>query len=319
MVCFLSHLSLCSILNAPAMSSKKSRSVEEMSAGYFMLCVRLPSLAPPLTCHLSHLLCSPWLPRVAHLESSPHRPAPPGCARSLPEHLVRHVPRVRGRRQQVHSRHDAIRTARHHREQHEDIPDGVRLRRSVRRTARAGSALPCGEPGSDAISPRGVSHRFISGPLPSRCVFLLLLSFLPGLHQIPFIFTSTSLVLEADAYGTTKRVGESWVKAMKLGKIVRLWNAYGQRTGERARCRFCFSRTHRCPICVSSTSADAISLACFSCLPSRLVSSTRARAGSEPIGEKSHVIADWAYQCVKNKRFNGLTSGEEERSVSGHR
>ena len=47
-------------------------------------------------------------------------------------------------------------------------------------------------------------------------------------HRIPFIFTSTSLVLEPDAYGSMKRLGESWVKALKIGKIVRLWNVYSQ-------------------------------------------------------------------------------------------
>lgn len=54
--------------------------------------------------------------------------------------------------------------------------------------------------------------------------------FLPrplGRNRIPFLFSSTSLVAEPDAYGSIKRLGEAWVKALRLGKIARLWNIYG--------------------------------------------------------------------------------------------
>jgi len=48
-----------------------------------------------------------------------------------------------------------------------------------------------------------------------------------GRNRIPFLFSSTSLVAEPDAYGSIKRLGEAWVKALRLGKIARLWNIYG--------------------------------------------------------------------------------------------
>lgn len=53
-------------------------------------------------------------------------------------------------------------------------------------------------------------------------------SFALDRHHIPFLFTSTSLVLEPDSYGSMKRAGEIWIQALKLGKIVRLWNVYGE-------------------------------------------------------------------------------------------
>ena len=49
----------------------------------------------------------------------------------------------------------------------------------------------------------------------------------PALHRIPFLFSSTSLVAEPDAYGSMKRLGESWVASLRIGRIARLWNIYG--------------------------------------------------------------------------------------------
>jgi len=45
-------------------------------------------------------------------------------------------------------------------------------------------------------------------------------------HAIPFLFSSSSLVADPESYGTMKRLGESWIKAMGMGKIARLWNIY---------------------------------------------------------------------------------------------
>ena len=63
--------------------------------------------------------------------------------------------------------------------------------------------------------------------LTAVCMCCCALSIRPGQRRIPFLFSSTSLVAEPDAYGTMKRLGESWVKALHLGKIARLWNIYG--------------------------------------------------------------------------------------------
>lgn len=46
-------------------------------------------------------------------------------------------------------------------------------------------------------------------------------------HRIPFIFTSSYLQAQPTSYGTVKRLGEAWMKALGVGKIVRLWNIYG--------------------------------------------------------------------------------------------
>jgi len=49
----------------------------------------------------------------------------------------------------------------------------------------------------------------------------------PDRHRLPFLFSSTSLVGDPDTYGSLKRLGESWVRALRLGRIARLWNVYG--------------------------------------------------------------------------------------------
>lgn len=46
-------------------------------------------------------------------------------------------------------------------------------------------------------------------------------------RKIPFIFTSSYLQGQPNAYGTIKRLGEAWMKTLGLGKVVRLWNIYG--------------------------------------------------------------------------------------------
>jgi len=47
-------------------------------------------------------------------------------------------------------------------------------------------------------------------------------------HNIPFIFTSTSLQSENSPYGSVKRIGEQWINSMGIGKSVRLWNVFGE-------------------------------------------------------------------------------------------
>jgi hypothetical protein len=102
-------------------------------------------------------------------------------------------------------------------------------------------------------------------------------------------------VLEPDAYGTMKRAGEAWVKALKLGKIVRLWNVYGaahrhkwMRPSLARECHTLLIRIHMIAVVL----------------------------GAEPIGEKSHVIADWSHGCINKGAFHGLTDGTEVRMVS---
>jgi len=48
-----------------------------------------------------------------------------------------------------------------------------------------------------------------------------------GRHRLPFLFSSTSLVGDPDTYGSLKRLGESWLRALRLGRVARLWNVYG--------------------------------------------------------------------------------------------
>lgn len=62
---------------------------------------------------------------------------------------------------------------------------------------------------------------------PVSCSVVPLIAVSAGRNRIPFLFSSTSLVAEPDAYGSIKRLGEAWVKALRLGKIARLWNIYG--------------------------------------------------------------------------------------------
>jgi len=46
-------------------------------------------------------------------------------------------------------------------------------------------------------------------------------------RRIPFVFTSSYLQSQATSYGSIKRLGEGWIKAIGFGKSVRLWNIYG--------------------------------------------------------------------------------------------
>lgn len=46
-------------------------------------------------------------------------------------------------------------------------------------------------------------------------------------RQVPFLFTSSYLQGQPNAYGSVKRLGEAWIKGLGIGKIVRLWNIYG--------------------------------------------------------------------------------------------
>lgn len=62
------------------------------------------------------------------------------------------------------------------------------------------------------------AHRSLSRSPRCRCI--------SGRHKLPFLFTSTSLVTEPDSYGSMKRVGEAWLRAMRQGKVARLWNIY---------------------------------------------------------------------------------------------
>mmetsp|Transcript_7840 Transcript_7840/g.20372 ORF Transcript_7840/g.20372 Transcript_7840/m.20372 type:complete len:310 (-) Transcript_7840:584-1513(-) len=80
--------------------------------------------------------------------------------------------------------------------------------------------------------------------------------------NIPFLFTSSYLSVEDSAYGSIKRVGEAWTKAIEGGRSVRFWNVYGH---------------------------------------------------EENIGMKSHVVADWASQCVEKGVVSALTTGIERR------
>lgn len=46
-------------------------------------------------------------------------------------------------------------------------------------------------------------------------------------RELPFLFTSSYLQGQPNAYGSIKRLGEAWIKGLGIGKIVRLWNIYG--------------------------------------------------------------------------------------------
>lgn len=54
-------------------------------------------------------------------------------------------------------------------------------------------------------------------------------------HPMPFIFTSSYLQSQSTSYGSVKRLGEAWIKALGFGRTARLWNAYGpERLGQRS-------------------------------------------------------------------------------------
>jgi len=46
-------------------------------------------------------------------------------------------------------------------------------------------------------------------------------------RKVPFVFTSSYLQGQPNAYGSIKRLGEAWIKGLDHGKVVRLWNIYG--------------------------------------------------------------------------------------------
>jgi len=46
-------------------------------------------------------------------------------------------------------------------------------------------------------------------------------------RKIPYIFTSSYLQTQPNAYGAVKRLGEAWIKSVNVGRVVRFWNIYG--------------------------------------------------------------------------------------------
>jgi nucleoside-diphosphate-sugar epimerase len=46
-------------------------------------------------------------------------------------------------------------------------------------------------------------------------------------RRVPFVFTSSYLQHQHTPYGAVKRLGEQWVGALGVGRVVRLWNVYG--------------------------------------------------------------------------------------------
>ncbi len=53
--------------------------------------------------------------------------------------------------------------------------------------------------------------------------------------RTPYVFTSSYLQSQNTAYGSVKRLGEAWIKALGFGRSARLWNIYGpERLGPRS-------------------------------------------------------------------------------------
>ena len=118
---------------------------------------------------------------------------------------------------------------------------------------------------------------------------------------VPFMFISSVLQTEPTPYGTVKRLGESWVNTFPpLPSLLALQQQQQQQQQQQSS--------------DPSASVPAESAALAQVKPQQGKSVRLWNLyGRERVGRKSHVLVDWALQCLERGAVAALTDGREQR------